>query len=95
MAEGSPARKGDILVLVGTRKGAFILNSGSTRKSWKVSGPYHAGSEVFHVTYDPRVGTVIAAVNNFIWGPDVQRSADLGEGWSSSTEPPTPSRVPA
>ena len=41
------------------------------------------------MTYDPRDGgTVFAAVNQMIWGADVQRSHDLGENWVSPTEPP-------
>ena len=89
MAQGSLAAKGDILVLVGTRKGAFILSSDNSRKTWQVSGPHSPGSEVFHVSYDPRNGgTVFSAVNEMIWGPSVQRSRDLGATWQSPQEPP-------
>ena len=53
MTQGSTATKGDVLVLVGTRKGAFILSSDDSRKDWLVSGPHSPGSEVYHVSYDP------------------------------------------
>ncbi len=89
MAQGSSGRNGDALLLIGTRKGAFILSSDGARKSWEVSGPHYAGSEVFHLIYDPRGGgALFAAVNHLIWGPQIQRSHDLGESWVSSTEPP-------
>src|SRR5207245_11630927 len=37
-----------VRVLVGTRKGAFILNSDASRKRWKVEGPHFAGWEIYH-----------------------------------------------
>ena len=79
MTQVSSATKGDVMVLLGTRKGAFILSSGKSRKNRQVSGPHSPGSEVFHLSYDHREGgTVFAAVNHMIWGPTVQRSHDLG-----------------
>ena len=89
MAQSSTAKRGDTLVLIGTRKGSFILSSDNSRKDWSVSGPHHTGREVFHLTYDPRHGgTVYAAVNQLIWGPRLQRSHDLGQTWLSPDEPP-------
>ena len=67
MTQGSTATKGNVLVLVGTRKGAFILSSDDSRKDWLASGPHSPGSEVYHVFYDPRNGgTIFAAVNQMI-----------------------------
>jgi len=54
MTTGSGAAKGDVLLLVGTRKGGFILSSNKSRRTWALAGPYGAGSEVFHFVYDPR-----------------------------------------
>ena len=42
--------------MVGTRKGSFLLFSDLSRQSWQVQGPYSAGGDVFHLTYDPRYG---------------------------------------
>lgn len=42
-----------VRVLVGTRKGAFVLTSDGTRARWDVSGPYFAGWEMYHVTGSP------------------------------------------
>jgi photosystem II stability/assembly factor-like uncharacterized protein len=83
------ARKGDVLVLVGTRKGAFILSSDPGRGHWSLSGPHFAGSDVYHLAYDPRgEDTVFAAVNHPVWGPDIHRSRDLGRTWERSKTGP-------
>ena len=42
-----------IRVLVGTRKGAFILTSDAARRDWQVSGPFFGGWEIFHITGSP------------------------------------------
>ncbi|HEX9363037.1 MAG TPA: exo-alpha-sialidase, partial [Candidatus Dormibacteraeota bacterium] len=42
-----------VRVLVGTRKGAFVLTSDASRKSWKVEGPHFAGWEIYHVKGSP------------------------------------------
>ena len=82
MATRVTARKRDVLVLLSTRKGCFILSSDGQRRSWALSGPHCAGSEVFHVAYDQREsGTVFAAVNHMVWGPEVQFSSNLGASW--------------
>ena len=89
MTTRSPAVKGGLLVLLGTRKGCFLVSGDKSRKNWKLTGPYSAGSEVFHAVYDPRgPGTIFTAVNNMIWGPQVQISHDLGESWVSSAQSP-------
>ena len=87
-SESSP-KKGDILILLGTRKGAFILNSDQVRKNWSLVGPYCPGSEVFHMVYDHREGgRVLAASNDMIWGPEIQFSDDLGRSWASAETQP-------
>ena len=73
MTTGSGSVKGDVLLLVGTRKGGFILSSDKSRRTWALAGPDGAGSEVFHFVYDPRNGgRVVAAVNQMICGPEIQ-----------------------
>lgn len=89
MSGGSSAKKGDVLLLVGTKKGAFILNSGQGRKNWTMTGPYSPGSEVFHLVYDQRDGgKVFAASNNMIWGPEIQFSDNMGRTWDSAETQP-------
>ena len=83
------ANRGDVLLMVGTRKGAFFLTADGARKSWSLSGPHHAGGDVFHLAYDDREGgTIFAAINSPIWGPEVQRSDDLGATWQKSRQNP-------
>ena len=76
-------RPGDVMLLVGTRKGSFVLTSDERRTKWSMAGPYSAGADVFHMTYDPRTGALLSAVNNTVWGPEIQRSEDLGKTWLS------------
>ena len=89
MRVGQSPQKGDVLLLAGTRKGAFILSSGPGRKDWAITGPHHAGSDVFHMAYDGQgTGKVYAAVNHTIWGPRMEISPDIGQTWVSATQPP-------
>jgi photosystem II stability/assembly factor-like uncharacterized protein len=66
-------------MLVGTRKGLFILRGDEDRRTWTVEEPVLAGWEVFHaIEHD---GTLYAAANNFVYGATVQRSDDGGKTW--------------
>ena len=70
-----------VLTLVGTRKGAFVMESGAERKNWNVRGPYLEGQNVMHMAYDPRTSTLFAAVGDPWFGSRVYRSTDLGNTW--------------
>ena len=73
-----------IRVLVGTRKGAFILTSDGTRRDWKVSGPHFAGWEIFHLKGSPANPDRIWASQTSSWfGQVVQRSDDGGATWQA------------
>ena len=50
-----------VLVLAGTKKGAFILESDAARRRWEVKGPFCEGRHAMHVTYDPATGSILAA----------------------------------
>jgi photosystem II stability/assembly factor-like uncharacterized protein len=82
------AKKGDILVLVGTMKGAFVLSSDRARKKWKVGGPYSVGSPVYAMAYDNRQGRhrLWWAQQSFRWGTSLVSSDDFGK---TATEPET------
>jgi hypothetical protein len=80
--------KGTPLLLVGTRKGAFVFTSDDGRRSWKSSGPYFEGVDVFHLKYDHRNRLLLACVNNPFWGPSVERSKDLGGSWKKQRAKP-------
>ena len=81
-------RKGKIVLLVGTRKGAFVFTTGHDRKNWKVSGPHLKGNEIYHLAYDRRSGAILASIVSGHWGPTVARSEDLGSTWKESSTPP-------
>ncbi len=71
-----------VRVLVGTRKGAFILTSDGTRKRWDVSGPHFAGWEVYHVKGSPADPNRVYASQTSSWfGQVIQRSNDGGQTW--------------
>ena len=74
---------GAVRVLVDTRKGAFVLTSDDTRKSWKVGGPHFAGWEIFHVAGSPANPDRLYASQSSGWfGQIIQRSEDGGVTWS-------------
>src|SRR2546423_14986856 len=84
-----------VAVLVGTRKGLFVLTSDETRRDWTVEGPHLTGFEVFHATRDPRDGTVHAATNNWVYGATAHRSGDQGETWERAEQIGTEIRLVA
>ena len=72
-----------IRVLVGTRKGAFILESDGTRRDWKVEGPHFGGWEIYHVKASPADPNRLYASQTSSWfGQIVQRSDDGGRTWA-------------
>ena len=71
-----------VRVLVGTRKGAFVLTSDGTRMSWDVSGPHFGGWEIYHVKGSPADPDRLYASQSTGWfGQLVQRSSDGGRSW--------------
>jgi photosystem II stability/assembly factor-like uncharacterized protein len=71
-----------VRVLVGTRKGAFVLTSDGKRESWDVSGPHFGGWEIYHVTGSPADPNRLFASQSTSWfGQLIQRSDDGGTTW--------------
>ncbi len=62
--------------MLGTKKGAF--ESRDDRRTWKSSGFHFKGTSAYHVAFDQRGGTMLAAVDNFVSCPTVAKSHDLG-----------------
>ena len=81
-------KPGDVLVLVGTMKGAFILRSNKSRKSWDVGGPYFPGSAVYAMAYDGRQERhrLWAAAHSMHWGGLLRSSDDFGRNWTNPVE---------
>jgi photosystem II stability/assembly factor-like uncharacterized protein len=78
-----------VRVLVGTRKGAFILTSDGKRQNWDVSGPHFAGWEMYHLKGSPVNPDRIYASQTSGWfGQIIQRSDDGGKTWIQPGTPP-------
>ena len=89
MATANSVNRGDVAILVGTRKGGFILSSDRSRRDWSLSGPFNDHGDVFHMVYDSRNGgSVVSAVNSNFWGANVQISHDWGATWSDAESNP-------
>jgi photosystem II stability/assembly factor-like uncharacterized protein len=72
-----------VRVLVGTRKGAFILTSDASRKDWKVDGPHFAGWEIYHINSSPLNPERLYCSQSTSWfGQLIQRSDDGGATWN-------------
>tara|TARA_R110002049_G_scaffold247056_2_gene421212 strand:+ start:3324 stop:4511 length:1188 start_codon:yes stop_codon:yes gene_type:complete len=77
-----------VRVLVGTRKGAFILTSDVQRKDWTIDGPHFAGWEIYHVKGSPVDPDRLYASQTSSWfGQIIQRSDDGGKTWAQPGEP--------
>ncbi|MCK6457744.1 MAG: exo-alpha-sialidase [Phycisphaerae bacterium] len=78
-----------VRVLVGTKKGAFILSSDGRRQKWQVSGPHFAGWEIYHMKGSPADPNRIYASQTSGWfGQIIQRSNDGGKSWEQPGTPP-------
>jgi photosystem II stability/assembly factor-like uncharacterized protein len=74
------------VLLVGTRKGCFVLESDAGRRDWRMRGPFCEGWPIYHAIHDPASGTIYAAAASEWHGAGVWRSGDLGESWELSSE---------
>lgn len=73
-----------VRVLVGTRKGAFILTADGKRKNWQIEGPHFAGWEVYHLNGSPADPNRLYATQTLGWfGQVTQRSDDGGKTWDA------------
>jgi hypothetical protein len=80
-------RNGDVVLLVGTMKGAFIFR-GAGRREWEAGGPYFPGSAVYALAYDSRGARhrLWAGPTSMHWGGMLQSSDDFGQTWSVPEE---------
>ena len=80
-----------VRILVGTKKGAFILTADGTRERWSVTGPHFAGWEIYHVkgsAVDPN--RIYASQTSDWFGQIIQRSSDGGVTWEQPGSDPKP-----
>lgn len=75
-----------ILVMVGTKKGVFILESDVSRRDWSMRGPFCETWPINHVVGNPATGAIHAGGGDAWFGPAVWTSTDLGESWTHSSE---------
>ena len=81
-------KKGDVLLLIGTTKGAFLLRSTAQRSHWEVAGPYFHGQSVYAMAYDDRAGRhrLWASTHSPMWGTFLRYSNDFGRRWTNPQE---------
>jgi photosystem II stability/assembly factor-like uncharacterized protein len=86
-AKPKPSKK--VVVLVATRKGAWLYHSDGKRKAWKVNGPHFLGNVIHHLVLDPRDRkTLLAAAKTGHLGPTLFRTKDFGKTWKEASRPP-------
>lgn len=76
----------DVQLLVGTTKGAFILQSDPERRDWAINGPLCEGWPIHDLIAEPGSGAILAAGGSPWYGPAVWRSEDGGTSWTHSSE---------
>jgi serine/threonine protein kinase len=88
-------KDGDVLLLVGTTKGVFLLRSSASRARWEVAGPYFHGQATYALAYDGREGRhrLWASTFSMLWGAFLRSSDDYGRTWTNPQEAPI--RFPA
>lgn len=75
-----------LLILLGTKKGAFVLEGDAERRSWDLRGPFCEAWPMNHVIGDPKSGAIYAGGGNEWFGPAVWRSTDFGRTWTHSSD---------
>ena len=87
--------RGKTVLLVATRKGAWIFHGDSARTNWRSDGPHFLGQIVNHLVLDPRDGkTLLAATSTGHLGPTLHRSTDMGRTWQEAAHPPAFAKAP-
>jgi photosystem II stability/assembly factor-like uncharacterized protein len=84
-----------VVILVATRKGAWLYHGDGARRSWRADGPHFLGHIISHLVLDPRDGrTLLAAAKTGHLGPTVFRSTDRGRTWKEAAQPPAFAKAP-
>jgi hypothetical protein len=88
-ARPKPASPARLVILVATRKGAWLFHGDARRKAWEADGPHFLGHNISHMQLDPRDGrTLLAAAKTGHLGPTIFRSTDFGRRWKEARQPP-------
>ena len=83
-------KDGDVLLLVGTMKGAFLFRSNGARTRWEMGGPHFPGQTIYAMALDQRAGRprLLAGGGSEHWGPILHASDDLGRTWTLPEQSP-------
>jgi photosystem II stability/assembly factor-like uncharacterized protein len=85
----SVAGRRSVVILVATRKGAWIFHGNAARSAWAADGPHFLGHVIHHLVLDPRDRrTLLAAARTGHLGPTMFRSTNLGRSWKEAARPP-------
>jgi len=83
------------LLMIGTRKGAFLFHGDPPRRTWRLDGPHFLGCIVHHLVLDPRDNrTMLMATRTGHLGPVIMRSTDRGRTWVEAKQPPAFAKAP-
>ena len=83
------------VLLVSTRKGAWIFRADAMRSTWTADGPHFLGHIISHLVLDPRdKKTLLAAAKTGHLGPTIFRSLDWGRTWQEAAQPPAFAKAP-
>jgi len=94
-AKGRTQGRRRAVVLVATRKGAWLYHRDGARSTWRADGPHFLGHVVSHLVLDPRDRkTLLAAAKTGHLGPTIFRSTDLGRTWKEAAKPPAFAKAP-
>lgn len=95
MANARKKKPTKLLVLIATRKGAWLLHTDAARRQFRLEGPHFLGHVIHHLVLDPRDGkTLLAAAKTGHLGPTVFRSTNLGRTWTEAQRPPAFPKAP-
>ena len=85
MTVGEGGSKGDVVVLVGTQKGAFLVWADPKRRKWRIDGPHFPGESVYAMAIDQRGGRqrILAGTGTMHWGSVLRTSDDFGRTWTA------------
>jgi hypothetical protein len=87
--------KGPVALLIGTRKGAFILRGDKRRRRWKMLDGMFIGAVIHHMMLDPRdKSTMLMCARTGHLGPTIFRSDDFGKTWREAKKPPAFPKAP-
>ena len=87
-ANGITPSSGDVILMVGTVKGAFIFRSDRKRREFQIAGPYFKGQAVYSAAYLPngKAPRILMGNKSEHWGAMVSWSDDFGASWHEPTD---------